>query len=72
MTEDLANIDDIKIKDIPVEDLTKFLNFIKTMKREAINNLIIRLGKTNTINPNKNEFYTCTQKNIEKHQKKLI
>ena len=70
MTDYLSNIDDIKIKNIPIEDLTKFLNFLKTIKRDEINNLIIGLGKTDTINPNKNEFYTCTKKNMEQHRKR--
>ena len=61
------NVDDIRIKTPPTEELTKFITLIKTMPRDKINELIHGLGKLNVVNPNQNEFTTCTKKNIKRY-----
>ena len=64
LEKDLENVNDIKIKPPSADELTKFLNLIKNMPRNSINDLIDNLDKLDVINPNKNEFHTCTKKNM--------
>jgi len=65
--KDPGNVNDIRLQSKTVEEQLKYINAIKSMPRYEINKLLIGLGKACGINPNENEFHTCSKKGMAQY-----